>query len=97
MKAAEELLAELIEHVRPPKDCPIKLKEWPANAVTIKNWIVIRGDMPDAERERFDKKVIELRQTHPQVDWSAINEREDSRRVILYIDRGSEPKRSWFD
>lgn len=98
MKTAELVLAELVEHVRPPKECPIKLKEWPAHAaLTNRNWIAIRGDMPDAERERFDKKVIQLRRTDPQVDWSAVNEREDSRRVVLYIDRENEPKRSWFN
>jgi hypothetical protein len=59
MKTAELLLAELVKHVRPPKDCPIKLKEWPAAAaLTNRNWIAIRGDMPDAERERFNEKVI---------------------------------------
>jgi hypothetical protein len=97
MKTAEELLAELVEYVRPPKECPIKLKEWPANHITLRNWIAIRGDMAGPERERFDKKVGQLRQTDPQVDWSAINEREGSRRVILYIDPESGPKRSWFN
>jgi hypothetical protein len=97
MKSAEALLGELVEHVRPPKGCPIKLKEWPANHLTLRNWIAIRGDMADLERERFDKKVVQLRQTDPQVDWSAINEREDSRRVILYIERESGPKRSLFN
>ncbi len=87
MKTAETLLSELIEHARPPKGCPIKLKEWPASALTIRNWIAIRGDMPDAERERFDKKVVQLRQTDPHVDWSAVNESEDSRRVLLYLDQ----------
>jgi hypothetical protein len=43
--------------------------------------------MPDAERERFDKKVVQLRQTDPHVDWSAVNESEDLRRVLLYLDR----------
>ncbi len=87
MKTAEALLSELIAHVRPPKECPITLKEWPANTLTIKNWIAIRGDLPDAERERFDKKVAQLCQTDPQVDWSAVNAREDSRRFILYLNR----------
>jgi len=50
MKTAEELLAELIEHVRPPKECPIKLKEWPANHITLRNWIAIRGDLVGPER-----------------------------------------------
>jgi hypothetical protein len=63
----------------------------------LRNWIAIRGDMADPERERFDKKVVQLRQTDPQVDWSAINEREDSRHVILYIDRESGSKQSWFN
>jgi hypothetical protein len=87
MKKAEALLSELVEHVRPPKGCPVKLKEWPANALTIRNWIAIRGDMPDAERERFDKKVVQLRQTDPHVDWSAVNESEDLRRVLIYLDQ----------
>ena len=85
MKTAETLLSELIEHVRPPKGCPIKLKEWPANAITVRNWIAIRGDMPDAERERFDRKVVELRRTDPQVDWSSVDTQEESRRVIHYL------------
>ena len=88
-KTAELLLAELIEYVRPPKGCPIKLKEWPANHVTLRNWIAIRGDMADEKRARFDNKVVQLRQTDPQVDWSAVTAREDSRRVILYLDQES--------
>ena len=56
MKTAEDLLAELIEHVRPPKGCPIKLKEWPANHITLRNWIAIRGDLVGPERERYEKK-----------------------------------------
>jgi len=43
MKKAEALLSELVEHVRPPKGCPVKLKEWPANELTIRNWIAISG------------------------------------------------------
>jgi hypothetical protein len=73
------------------------LKEWPANHLTLRNWIAIRGGMTDPERERFDKKVVQLRQTDPQVDRSAIKEREDSRRVILYIEWESGPKRSLFN
>jgi len=89
MKTAEELLTELIEHVRPPKECPIKLKEWPANHITLRNWIAIRGDLVGPERERYDKKVTQLRQTDPQVDWSNVNSREGSRRVILFLDQDS--------
>ncbi len=89
MKTAEELLAELIEHVRPPKECPIKLKEWPANHITLRNWIAIRGDLVGPERERYDKKVTQLRRTDPQVDWSNVNSREGSRRVILFLDQDS--------
>jgi hypothetical protein len=85
MKIAKELLAELVEHVRSPKECPIKLKEWPATQLTLRNWIAIRGDMTGAERERYDKKLAQLRHTDPQVDWSAVNSREGSRRVILFM------------
>ncbi len=97
MKTADELLTELVADVHPPKDCPIKLKDWPASVLTVRNWIAIWGDMPDAERKRFDKKVAQLRQTDPYVDWSAVDEREDTRRVVLYIDRENEPKRSGFN
>ena len=97
MKTAEALLSELVEHVPPPKGCPIKLKEWPANHVTLRNWIAVRGDMATRSANFSIRKCFNLRQTDPQVDWSAINEREDSRRVILYIDRESGPKRSWFN
>jgi hypothetical protein len=89
MKTAEELLAELVADVHPPKDCPIKPKEWPADALSIRNWMAIRDDMPDAERERFDKKVAQLCQTDPYIDWSAVNEREDSRRAIHYLEQES--------
>jgi hypothetical protein len=75
------------QHVRPPKECPIKLKECPANHITLRNWIAIRGDLVGPERERYDKKVTQLRQTDPQVDWSNVNSREGSRRVILFLDQ----------
>jgi hypothetical protein len=68
MKAAEELLAELVACVRPPEQCSIKLKEWPANQLTIRNWIAIRGDIAGVERERYDTKLAELRKSDPQVD-----------------------------
>jgi hypothetical protein len=89
MKTAEELLAELVAYVRPPKQCPIKLKEWPANQLTIRNWIAIRGDIAGVERERYDTKLAALRKTDPQVDWSNVSLREDSRRVIFYLDRNT--------
>ena len=41
------------------------------------------------ERERYDKKVTQLRRTDPQVDWSNVNSREGSRRVILFLDQDS--------
>jgi hypothetical protein len=86
MKTAEELLRELVDNVRPPKGCPIKLKEWPATELTVRNWIAICGDMPAPERARYDRKVVQLRQKNPQVDWSAVMTSEDSRRVILYLE-----------
>jgi hypothetical protein len=82
MKKAEALLSELVELVRPPKGCRVKLKEWPTNELTLRNWIAIRGDMPDAE-------VVQLRQTDPHVDWSAVNESEDLRRVLIYLDQSN--------
>jgi hypothetical protein len=36
---------------------PIKLKEWPANQLTIRNWIAIRDDIAGVERERYDTKL----------------------------------------
>jgi hypothetical protein len=41
------------------------------------------------KRGRYDKKAAQLRQTGPQVDWSNVNSRESSRRVILYLDQQS--------
>ena len=87
MRTAEELLAELVEHVRPPKECPIKLKEWPANTITLRNWIAIRCDLTGEERERYDNKIAQLRQTDPQIDWSNVSSRDGPRRVIVYRDR----------
>ena len=90
MKTAEELLAELIVDVRPPKDCPIKLKEWPANELTLQNWIAIRGDLVGSDRDRYDEKVAQLRRTSPQVDWSNVQLREGTRRVILYVQQNTD-------
>jgi hypothetical protein len=33
------------------------LKEWPANQITLRDWIAIRGDIVGPERERYDEKV----------------------------------------
>ncbi len=90
MKTAEALLSELIEHARPPKGCTIKLIECLDN--TFLNWIVIRGDMTGTGRERFDKKVLYLCQTDPRVDWSAVKESEDSRRVLVYLEKANGPR-----
>jgi hypothetical protein len=87
MKTAEGLLAELVGYVRPPQECPIKLKEWPANQITLRNWIAIRGDLTGEERQRYDNKITQLRQTDPQIDWSNVSSRDGSRRVIVYRDR----------
>jgi len=86
MKTAEAFLSELIEHAWPPKRCLIKLMECRSNPPKALNWIVIRGDMTDTERERFDKKVLHLCQTDPQIDWSAVNEKEGSYRAIIHVD-----------
>ena len=90
MKTAEALLSELIEHVRPPQGCTIKLIEHLDN--TFLNWIVIRGDMTNADRERFDKKVLHLCQTDPLVDWSGVNESEDSPRALVYLEQAPGPR-----
>lgn len=87
MKTAEALLSELIEQVRPPKGCAIKLIECLGNGFL--NWIIIGGDMTDAQRERFNNKVLHLCQTDPRVDWSTVSESEDSRRTIIYSDTGT--------
>ena len=86
MKTAEELLRELVDSVRPPKGCPIKLKEWPATQLSARNWIAICGDLPDEQRTRYQQKIVHLRQKDPFVDWSAIVTSEDSRRVLLYFE-----------
>ncbi len=87
MKTAEELLRELVDSVRPPKGCPIKLKEWPATTqLSARNWIAICGDLPDEQRARYQQKIVHLRQKDPLVDWSAIVTSEDSRRVLLYLE-----------
>ena len=38
-------------------------------------------------RRTHEDRVVQLRQTDPHVDWSAVNESEDLRRVLIYLDQ----------
>ena len=88
MKTAEELLAELVAHVRPPKVMSNQIEGMASkpNYVARLDRYSRRYCWPGTRTLRR-KSRAQLRHTDPQVDWSAVNSREGSRRIILYVDK----------
>lgn len=83
-KKAKDLLVELVEHVGPPRECPIKLKEWPWPNPIEMNWIAICGDLEEEKRLLYLEEVGRMRKATPQVDWSDAKSDEGSRRVVQW-------------
>jgi hypothetical protein len=84
MKTARDLLAQLVEHTKPPRECPIKLKEWPLGGLTDRNWIAICGELEDDKRLLYAEEVVRMRKSNARVDWSDIKSNEDSRRIVQW-------------
>jgi hypothetical protein len=72
MRAAEATLKELVLHVSPPRGCAIVLTELKSSGPTDPNWVAACGIMKAQWLSRFNEKVVELRRTDPQVDWSDV-------------------------
>lgn len=70
MKPADDLLEELIGYVQPQRGCAISLIETEPKASGEPNWTAIAGAMTRAGVERYGRKVAQLRQSDPMVDWS---------------------------
>ncbi len=56
-KKTKDLSVELVEHVGPPRECPIKLKEWPWPNPIEMNWIAICGDLEEEKRLLYLEEV----------------------------------------
>jgi hypothetical protein len=72
MKTAELALAELVHFVRPPRECVIVLTERASTGRSDPNWVAASGIMDPAARDRFSRKIAELQQSDPQVDWASV-------------------------
>jgi hypothetical protein len=72
MRSAETILKGLVSSVRPPRACAIVLTEWKSNAPTVPNWVAAVGNMEAEKLQRFNKKITELRETDPIIDWSEV-------------------------
>ena len=72
MRAVQATLKELVLHVSPPRGCAIVLTELKSGGPTDPNWVAACGIMEAQRLSRFNEKVVELRRTDPQVDWSDV-------------------------
>ena len=84
MKRAKELVTEIGLAVEPPQGVPIVLIEDPDSQP---NWVAAAGPMESALTHKFGKKVIELRESNPLIDWRGVNYTGDSeaRRVVKFL------------
>ncbi len=88
MKAAEAILTELVQHVRPPRGCAIVLSEWKSTGPSGSadpNWVAATGNMGPQKLIRYSKKIVELRKSDPKIDWSGVKILAGSRRVALWL------------
>jgi len=66
VKRANELVREIGLAVEPPQGVPIVLIEDPHEQP---NWVAAAGPMESALTHKFGKKVVELRESNPLIDW----------------------------
>jgi len=70
MRSAQAILKELVSHVSPPPGCAIVLTEYKSSGPIQPNWMAACGNMDAQKLVLFNKKLIELRNTDPIIDWS---------------------------
>jgi len=78
MRAASELLKEIILAVQPPRGIAIAVTESAGNP----NWIAAAGAMDAEGTQAFSAQVARLRKSDPNVDWSDVTELDGDRRRI---------------
>ena len=82
MKTAMELVKEIGLAVQPPKGVAIVLTEDPG---ALPNWVAGAGIMEAALTDKFSEKVIQLRKTDPNADWSEVdNGQSETRRIVKF-------------
>jgi hypothetical protein len=84
MKHATTILKELALHVQPPPGCTIELTEAKPNGPGNLNWTAGCGNMNDEKSASYTNKVIELRKTDPQIDWSGVSSDVGQRRIVYW-------------
>jgi hypothetical protein len=83
LKTADEIVDEIALAVRPPCRIAIVLTESPGDAP---NWMPAASPMDLAQTQAFAAKVVALRESDPQVDWSSATERHGKpRRVAKWL------------
>jgi hypothetical protein len=84
LKRAKELVSEIGLAVQPPRGVPIVLIEDPDSQP---NWVAAAGPMESALTHKFGRKVIELRESNPLIDWRGVNYTGDTeaRRVVKFV------------
>jgi len=83
-KSADQLLNELVRHVRPPRGCAISLTEHQSSGPADPNWVAGSGIMNADCIKLYQQIVAELRKTNPQVDWSEVKMKTGTARVALW-------------
>jgi hypothetical protein len=80
MKSAQTILNELVSHVQPPVGCAIVLSE----SLGKPNWIAASGILEGPPLLSYNKKIIELREAEPIVDWSGMKILAGERRRVVH-------------
>ena len=72
LKAAEQLLEEMLRYVQPPPGVKIVLSERAPKSDGNPNWRAAMGPTGMPAMARFNEKVAKARGADPIVDWSAL-------------------------
>jgi hypothetical protein len=79
MKAAADLLDEILRHVKPPRGTAAVITEELPQKDGGPNWIASTSDMDLVRLRRFNDKLDELRKSDPLIDWDGVAHRQGNR------------------
>jgi hypothetical protein len=81
MKSAKSILREISDYVRPPHGTVLILIQW--NEQDKPNWIPASSPLQGQASERYLEKIVALKTSDPNVDWSDVKFVDGSRRIVM--------------
>jgi hypothetical protein len=82
MKSAQKFLDDFRAKVGLPVHISISLCEAKPEDGLKENWIASVGNLPPDVNSRYNKSLHEMKELHPNIDWSGINSPPGERRSI---------------